>query len=88
MAVRHPYAAVSPAPAPDGDASVHERAAACFLDAESLGDGAKDKVCVTKAGKTDERDAVREAVGHRGCDLHRKPGLADAAGPEQRDQAC
>ncbi len=47
---------------------------------------ADDVVVGDHRGQVDEPDTVDEAAAHRGGDLHRQSGLADAAGAGQGDQ--
>jgi len=56
-------------------------------DPEDTRDHGRQEVAVGHRRQLDEPRAVRKAAAEHGGEPQREPGLADARGPEQRDQS-
>ncbi|MEU8848421.1 hypothetical protein AB0C70_19770 [Streptomyces sp. NPDC048564] len=56
------------------------------MEVERVGGGERDERRVIQAGEVHEAHAVREGAPHSGCDPCGEAGLADSAGPGERDQ--
>ena len=65
-----------------------QRVPGLLLQAQDLGQRRRHRSRIDQRRQVDEPDAVGERIEHVGSYLERQAGLADAAGPDQRQQPC